>query len=64
MAKPLIEEIASAPHDLEDSVALTADLGPIEVRWFIDDVDTVDICSGRRSCRHLIDAVHERWSET
>jgi hypothetical protein len=63
-AKPMIEEIASAPHNLEESVVLTADIGPIEVRWFIDDIDTVDIyLFGPADLPALIDAVHERWGE-
>ena len=63
VARPLIEEIASAPHNLEESVVLSADIGPIEVRWFIDDIDTVDLyLFGPPELPALIRAVHERWS--
>jgi hypothetical protein len=63
VARPLIEEIASAPHNLEESVVLSADIGPVEVRWFIDDIDTVDVyLFGPPDLPALIDAVHERWS--
>jgi hypothetical protein len=63
VGKPLIEEIASAPVNLEESVAVTTEIGVIEVRWFIDDVDTVDIyLFGPAELPPLLDAEHERWA--
>lgn len=60
----LVEEIATAPHNHEESVVLTTGIGPVEVRWFIDDVDTVDIyLFGPAELQTLADAVHESWSE-
>lgn len=35
--------IATAPLDDEDEVVLETKLGPVRVRWFIDDTDTVDL---------------------
>ncbi|MBE7325682.1 hypothetical protein IEQ44_13600 [Nocardioides sp. Y6] len=35
--------IATAPLDDEDEVVLETRLGPVRVRWFIDDTDTVDL---------------------
>jgi hypothetical protein len=62
LGKALLEEIASAPLNLEESVAVTTEIGQIEVRWFIDDVDTVDIyLFGPPELPDLIDAEHERW---
>jgi hypothetical protein len=64
VAKPLIEEIASAPLNHEESVVLLSDLGAIEVHWFIDDIDTVDIYFfGPAALPPLIDVEHARWSE-
>jgi hypothetical protein len=64
IGKALLEEIASAPVNLEESAAVTTDVGAIEVRWFIDDVDTVDIYFfGPPALRALIDVEHERWAE-
>jgi hypothetical protein len=64
MGKPLIEEIASAPHNHEESVAMSTDLGSVEVRWFIDDIDTVDIhLFGPASLTAVVEEVHDRWSE-
>jgi hypothetical protein len=65
VAKPLIEEIATAPHNLEESVVLTGDIGLIEVRWFIDDIDTVDIyLIGPPELSGVVTAEHERWSNS
>jgi hypothetical protein len=62
--KALIEEIASAPINQEESLVVLADAGPIEVHWFIDDVDTVDIYFfGADQLPSLIDAVYQAWSE-
>jgi hypothetical protein len=64
LGKALLEEIASAPLNLEESVAVTTDIGLIEVRWFIDDIDTVDIyLFGPPELPAVIDAEHERWVE-
>jgi hypothetical protein len=63
LGKALLVEIASAPLNLEESVAVATDVGPIEVRWFIDDVDTVDIYFfGPAELPALVNAVHERWA--
>jgi hypothetical protein len=60
----LVEEIASAPHNHEESVVLAGDLGPIEVRWFIDDVDTVDLyLFGSAGLIAAVNAIHDAWSE-
>lgn len=62
LGKALLEEVASAPLNLEESVSVTTEIGQIEVRWFIDDVDTVDIyLFGPPELPELIDAAHERW---
>jgi hypothetical protein len=64
LGKALLEEIASAPLNLEESVAVTTDIGLIEVRWFIDDVDTVDIyLFGPPELPGVVTAEHERWGE-
>jgi len=64
VGKALLEEIASAPLNLEESVAVTTDIGLIEVRWFIDDVDTVDIyLFGPPELPGVVNAEHERWGE-
>jgi hypothetical protein len=63
LGKALLEEIASAPLNLEESVAVTTDIGLIEVRWFIDDVDTVDIyLFGPPQLPGVVNAEHERWA--
>jgi hypothetical protein len=60
----LLEEVASAPVELEESVAVATDAGPAEVRWFIDDTDTVDIYFfGPPALPEVLDGVHARWSE-
>ena len=60
----LIVEIASSPVELEDSIVLTTDFGPVEVRWFIDDTDTVDVYFiGPQALPPALDAVHLRWSQ-
>jgi len=60
----LLEEIASAPLDLEESIVLAADMGPVEVRWFVDDLDTVDIyLFGPPELSGVVNAEHERWAE-
>lgn len=49
---------------VQEAVAVTTDVGPVEVRWFIDDTDVVDIYFfGPRVMSGLIDDVHARWSE-
>ena len=64
IGKALLEEIATAPVNLEESVVLAADIGPVEVRWFIDDVDTVDIYFfGSSELTAMVGSVHEAWSE-
>ena len=64
IGRALLEEIATAPVNLEESVVLAADIGPVEVRWFIDDVDTVDIYFfGSSELTALVAGVHEAWSE-
>jgi hypothetical protein len=63
LGRALLEEIAAAPVQLEESVAVMTDVGAVEVRWFIDDVDTVDIYFfGTDEMRALVDRVHEQWS--
>jgi hypothetical protein len=63
IGKALIGEIAAAPLNHEESVVLASDIGPVEIRWFIDDVDTVDLyLFGSDALPPLVDAVHERWS--
>ena len=62
--KALLEEIASAPVQSEESVDVATRTGPVEVRWFIDDIDTVDIyVLGPKGLPALVDAEHERWAE-
>jgi hypothetical protein len=64
MGTALVEEIATAEVQSEEAVAVTTDVGPVEVRWFIDDADTVDIYFfGPRGMPALIDDVHARWSD-
>jgi hypothetical protein len=63
VGKALLEEIASAPLNLEESVAVATEIGQVEVRWFIDDIDTVDIYFfGPVELPALINAEHERWA--
>jgi hypothetical protein len=46
-------------------VVLTGDIGLIEVRWFIDDIDTVDIyLIGPPELSGVVTAEHERWSNS
>ena len=64
MGTALVEEIATAEVQSEEALAVTTDVGPVEVRWFIDDTDTVDVYFfGPRAMPALIDAVHARWSD-
>ena len=64
IGRALLEEIATAPVNLEESLVLAADIGPVEVRWFIDDVDTVDIYFfGLSELTALVGSVHDAWSE-
>jgi hypothetical protein len=64
IGRALLEEIATAPLNLEESVVLASDIGPVDVRWFIDDVDTVDIYFfGSAELTTLVGSVHEAWSE-
>lgn len=64
IGKALIAEIAAAPVNHEESVVLASEIGPVEIRWFMDDVDTVDLyLFGSGALPPLVDAVHERWSE-
>jgi hypothetical protein len=60
----LLEEVATAPVNVEESLVLATENGPVEVRWFIDDVDTVDIYFfGPSEITTLVATVHEAWSE-
>jgi hypothetical protein len=64
IGKALITEIEAAPLNHEESVVLATEIGPVEVRWFIDDVDTVDIYFfGPADLTAPVDAAHRRWSE-
>jgi hypothetical protein len=64
LGNALLEEIASAPVNLEESIVLAAEAGPVDVRWFIDDVDTVDIYFfGSSEVTTLVASVHEAWGE-
>jgi hypothetical protein len=64
IGRALLEEVATAPHNHEESVVLTTDMGAVEVRWFIDDVDTVDLyLFGAGGLAPVVDEVHARWSE-
>jgi hypothetical protein len=65
IGKALIEEVASAPVNHEESLLVQTDVGPVEVHWFIDDVETVDVYFfGDVQLPPLIDAVYQAWSET
>lgn len=60
----LLEEVAMAPINHEESIAVTTDVGPVEVHWFIDDIDTVDIYFlGPPHLPPVLDDVHARWGE-
>lgn len=62
LGKAIVDEAASAPHNHEESIAVSTDVGPVEVRWFIGDIDSVDIfLFGASRLPELIDRVHERW---
>jgi hypothetical protein len=64
MGTALVDEIATAAVQTEEAVAVTTDVGPVEVRWFIDDVDTVDIYFiGPRVIPALIDEIHTGWAD-
>ena len=64
IGRALPEEIASAPINLEESIVLATDIGPVEVRWFIDDLDTVDIYFfGSAELIAVVSKIHEAWSE-
>ncbi len=60
----LVGEIASAPLNAEESLVLSSQAGPVEVRWFIDDIDTVDIyLFGSDELQEAVEEVHAMWSE-
>jgi hypothetical protein len=64
LGRALVDEIATAPVGTEESVAVATSQGPVEVRWFIDDTDTVDLyLFGASTLPPLIDAEHDGWSE-
>ena len=64
IGKALITEIEAAPLNHEESVVLATETGPVEVRWFIDDTEGVDIyLLGASGLSPLVDEVHARWSE-
>lgn len=64
LGKAIVDEAASAPHKHEESIAVSTDVGPVEMRWFINDIDTVDLyVVGPPTLPELIDRVHERWGE-
>ena len=43
---------------------LSSQAGPVEVRWFIDDIDTVDIyLFGSDELQEAVEEVHAMWSE-
>jgi hypothetical protein len=64
IGKALLDEIATAPLNLEESEMVAAEAGPVEIRWFIDDFDTVDIyLFGPKEVITAVERVHEAWSE-
>ena len=64
IGKALITEIEAAPLNHEESVVLATEIGPVEVRWFIDDVETVDIYFfGSPEVIAGVEVVHQAWSE-
>jgi hypothetical protein len=63
IGKALVAEIETAPLNHEESIVVATVIGPVEVRWFIDDTETVDLyLFGAAELTALVDAVHERWS--
>jgi hypothetical protein len=64
IGRALIGEIASAPLNAEESLVLSSLAGPVEVRWFIDDIDTVDIYFfGSPELQAMVEGVHATWSQ-
>lgn len=64
LGRAIVDEVASAPHGVEESVGVRTDVGPVEVRWFVDDIGTVDLYFFGASALHgLIDREYERWSD-
>jgi hypothetical protein len=64
LGKALVDETVTAPHNHEESVSVRTDVGPVEVRWFIDDIDAVDLyLFGPSTLPELIDRVHGRWGD-
>lgn len=64
LGSALLEEIASSPLNHEESLVVATSAGTLEVHWFIDDVETVDIYFlGSGEVPRLIDAIYQAWSE-
>jgi hypothetical protein len=64
LGRALLDEIATAPFGTEEAVAVTTILGPIEVRWFVDDTENVDVyLFGPATLPPLVDAEFEGWGE-
>jgi hypothetical protein len=64
LGRALLDEIATAPIGTEEAVAVATIHGTIEVRWFVDDTEGVDVyLFGPAALPPFVDAVFERWSD-